>query len=112
MSFISWDELPEREVAKGFHARMVHGEKATHSLWRIEEGSILKLHSHPHEQFTYVLEGALELDVEGDVRVLHPGESAYIPSDAPHMGKALRPCLVMDFFAPVREDYRDAERPR
>lgn len=108
MPFIQWDDLPERELAKGFHARMVHGEKATHSLWRIEEGSILKPHSHPHEQFTYVLEGALELTVEGDTRTLRPGEGALIPSGAHHTGKALHPCLVMDFFAPVREDYRDA----
>ncbi len=42
--------------------------------------------------------------------VLQPGMTAFIPSGVVHSGKAFTECKVIDFFIPVREDYRELEK--
>ncbi len=106
MAFIQLDDLEEREIIPGFHARFVHSDHMTLASWRIEAGAILKLHSHPHEQVTLVIEGQLELTMEGETRTLGPGAVAVIPANIPHNGLALSDCKVIDAFYPVREEFR------
>ena len=60
----------------------------------------------PGYEVVNVLEGVLELTVNGEVSRLEPGDVFVIPPDAPHSGRALTACRVLDVFAPVREDYR------
>jgi len=40
--------------------------------------------SHEGEELVHVLEGTLALEVEGELHELHPGDSAYYPSDRKH----------------------------
>jgi quercetin dioxygenase-like cupin family protein len=100
--------LPEREVFPGFRGRMMHTDRVTLAWWTIDAGSELPQHSHPHEQTVIMLEGALALTVDGVEHVLRAGETLSIPGGAVHSGRALGPVRVLDVFAPVREDYRDA----
>jgi quercetin dioxygenase-like cupin family protein len=79
----------------------------TFALWRMDEGTVLPRHSHPHEQVVHMLEGALELTVGDERTLLEPGMVLVIPADVPHEGRALTAVRVMDAFAPVRVDYRD-----
>jgi quercetin dioxygenase-like cupin family protein len=53
-----------------------------------------------------MLEGTLELVVNGESHRLSPGQVFVIPPGAPHSGRGLTACRVQDAFAPVREDYR------
>ncbi len=106
MAFIQYNEIAEREVIPGFFARFIHSDHMTLASWRIEAGSILKLHSHPHEQVTLVIEGELELTMEGETRRLVPGVAAVIPANVPHVGLAVSNCKAIDVFYPVREEYR------
>ena len=106
MPKISLNDIESKELAPGFHARMVHSENMTLAYWDIEEGSLLPEHSHPHEQVANVIEGTLELVVDGETHTMTPGKVFVIPSNAPHSGKALTACKVIDVFYPVREDYR------
>ena len=106
MPKISLNEIESRELVPGFHARMVHTENMTLAYWDIEEGALLPDHSHPHEQVANVIEGTLELVVDGETHNMTPGKVFVIPSNVPHSGKALTACKVIDVFYPVREDYR------
>jgi quercetin dioxygenase-like cupin family protein len=101
--------LEEREIFPGFHGRMVHAERVTLAFWTIDAGAALPAHDHPHEQVVTMLEGELELTVDGEARVLRAGDVLAIPGGARHAGRALTACRVIDVFAPVREDYRAAE---
>jgi quercetin dioxygenase-like cupin family protein len=98
--------LPTREVFPGFHGRFVHSTNMTFAYWDIDQGSLVPEHSHMHEQVVNMLEGTLELTVDGHRQVLGPGQVLVIPSHAIHSGRALTPCKVLDVFSPVREDYR------
>lgn len=95
-----------REIFPGFHGRFVHSERMTFAYWDIESGSLVPEHSHMHEQVVNMLEGQLELTVDGHTRILDPGQVLIIPPHAIHSGKALTACKVLDVFSPVREDYR------
>jgi quercetin dioxygenase-like cupin family protein len=106
MPFFSLPQLPETEFLPGFRGRMVHAERMTLAFWQIEAGAALPLHQHPHEQVAQVLEGRFELTMQGETRVLTPGEVAVIPPETPHQGRALSACRILDIFQPVREIYR------
>lgn len=104
---IDWASVPVRTVIPGFHGRFAHSSMMTFALWDIEEGAVLPVHAHPHEQVAHVLEGRFELTVEGVVRVLTAGMVGVVLPNQVHSGRALSACRILDVFAPVREDYRD-----
>ncbi len=106
MPFVRLEEIKEKEIAPGFRARMVHAEHMTVAHWNITQGSSLPEHSHPHEQYSILLEGQFELTVGDETEVLSPGLVAVIPGGITHGGTALTDCRIVDIFHPVREDYR------
>lgn len=105
-AFITLHELPERELLPGFHARLIHTDHTTVAHFRVEKGSVLPEHAHPHEQITNLIAGEFEMTVGGETRLCRAGESVCIPSGVPHAGRALSDCLIIDVFNPAREDYR------
>ena len=98
--------LPERELAPGIFARLMHGTAITVMRVRLEAGAQLPRHAHPHEQVTTVLSGHLQLTVGDTVHEMGPGTSTVIPSGTPHHALAVEPTDVLDVFTPVREDLR------
>ena len=106
MTYISLHNIQEKEIAPGYRARFVHGDKLTLAYWDVDSGAEMPEHSHPHEQMANVLEGKFELTVDGESRILEPGQVAVILSNVPHGGKAITPCRLLDVFHPTRDDYR------
>ena len=106
MPITDYAAVAVRDIAPGFHGRYLHSDHITQGRVDIDFGAILPEHSHPHEQWTTVLTGALELTVGGVTHVLRPGQVAYVPPATVHSGRALEPCQVIDVFHPAREDYR------
>ena len=99
-------ELPIREIFPGYRARMVHSGNTTHSWLDIDAGAAAPEHQHPHEQVVNVLDGTLELTVDGTVYVLPAGSTFIIPPNVPHAARALTACSALDVFTPTRDDYR------
>ena len=84
------------------------GELAMINYIEMTPGAVVPVHSHPHEQLGYVVWGTIALDVAGDVTVLGPGDGYTLAGGVEHSGTAgFEGCLVIDVFAPVREDYRE-----
>jgi len=106
MPLITLESLPVREIFPGLRARLVHTDRVTHSWVEVDEGATFPEHHHPHEQIVSVLEGRLELTVNGTRHELTRGSVFVIPPDVPHSGRGLTRCLVLDAFAPNRDDYR------
>lgn len=106
MPLIDIDGLREQEPAAGFKARFLHTDNMTLAFWTVAAESNLPLHAHLHEQVVVVLEGEFELTVKDQVYRLSPGKAFTIPSDAPHSGRAVTDCRILDVFYPLREDYR------
>ncbi len=106
MPFVKTENLPEKEIVAGIRGRFVHTDNMTVGHIAIAAGAVLPAHAHPHEQVTNLLEGEFEMTLDGETRVLTPGDAAVIPSNAPHSGKALSDCRLIDVFQPARDDYR------
>ena len=106
MPFIDRNKFERRDLFPGFHGHFIHTEKMTLIHWKIDRGSLLPEHSHPHEQVVNMLSGRFELTIDGATRVLHEKMVAVIPSHAVHSGRAITDCRIIDVFYPIREDYR------
>lgn len=98
--------LAVRELFPGLRARLIHTDRQTHSWVEVDAGASFPEHQHPHEQVVCVIEGELELVVEGATHRLTPGVVFVIPPDARHSGRGVTACRVLDVFSPARDDYR------
>jgi len=54
-----------------------------------EPGAAKQAHSHEGQEFDYVLEGTLKMDLAGNELYLKPGDSVYYDSSLPHAMYAL-----------------------
>ena len=105
MGFIELSVLPELEIAKGIRAHVVTTDTVTVLHVKIEEGALLPEHSHYNEQVVNVIEGELELTVEGKKYTLMPGNVMVLEPNVVHSGRAVKACRVVDVFHPVRKDF-------
>ena len=106
MPLIQLDRVSVREIFPGLRARLVHTDRVSHSWVEVDAGAAFPEHQHPHEQIVNVLEGELELVVEGVTYRLTPGAVFVIPPNVKHSGRGVTACRVLDAFAPARDDYR------
>lgn len=106
-----WEDLPKEPLKEGIDRRLVSGDKAMVAHVYLKKDAVVPTHTHPNEQFTYILEGALEFTLgEGAATktvVVRAGDILHIPSDLPHMAVALEDTLDVDIFAPPRQDWLD-----
>ncbi len=106
MPFINLAEIKEREMVNGFRAKMIHSQNMTVVFWDVKAGSSLPNHSHTNEQITTVTKGTFQFTIEDETKIIEPGFTVIIPSNAKHQGNAITDCRLIDVFCPVREDYR------
>jgi quercetin dioxygenase-like cupin family protein len=75
--------LAALEAGPGYstaHEPVVEGERIQVGLMRMPRGTGGRPHSHPNEQWIYVLEGTLETDVDGVRSRVPAGSLVYIPA--------------------------------
>ena len=106
MPVVAIDQLPVREIFPGLRTRLIHTDRVTHSWVEVDEGASFPAHQHPHEQIVSVIEGELELVVDGTTHRLTPGMVFVIPPNVPHSGRGIKRTRVLDTFSPARDDYR------
>ncbi len=109
MSFFDISNVAIKELGPGLKARFLHSEKMTVSYWNLSAGAVVPRHAHPHEQIANIIEGEFEMTVDGQTRLLEPGEGVIIAPHMDHSGIAKTDCRIIDVFYPVREDYRQPD---
>ena len=77
-------------------------------VW-FDKGAVGEVHSHPHSQVSYVLEGMFEVFVAGKTQVLGPGGCFKVPSGAEHGAVCLEAGILLDMFSPMRRDFLGLE---
>lgn len=88
--------------------RFTGGAQMTVARVTLPAGSVLPVHAHPNEQFSVILEGALEFvgaGGEAPLLVARAGDVVFLPAGEPHGARALEDTVVLDVFAPPREDW-------
>jgi quercetin dioxygenase-like cupin family protein len=66
----------------------VEGDRMIMALMRMAAGTGSEFHTHPNEQWIYVLEGTLDSTVDGKRRLATPGTLLYIPANTVHKAGA------------------------
>ena len=104
MAIIDVARLPEIERLPGWRGRFFHSEHMTVAHYEFTRGSRVHEHHHPQEEIYHVLEGELELTVEGAAQVARPGLAVIVPGNARHSMKALTDGKVLIVDSPRRGD--------
>ena len=105
-----WDAMPKEKVTDAIDRRLVTGERSMLAHVYLAADSVVPRHSHDHEQFSYILQGALHFWIgedESEEVIVRAGEVLHIPSNVPHKAKALEDTIDLDVFTPVRQDWLD-----
>lgn len=82
------------------------GERMMVTLMTFKKEQQVGVHSHPHEQAGYCIQGRFELTIGGTPTVIEANASYIIPGDTPHSYRVLEDALAVEVFSPPREDYR------
>ena len=70
-----------------------------------EKGSVGAVHTHPHEQISYVVSGKFEFNIDGEKVIIQKGDSTYKQPNIPHGVLCLEDGILLDVFTPYREEF-------
>lgn len=104
MPFVDTRELRVIERLPGWHARYFHSANMTFAHYLFVRGASIHEHFHPQEEVYEVIEGELEITIDGVTQVARPGIVAIVPGNARHSIKALTDgrAIIVDY--PLRRD--------
>ncbi len=72
---------------------------------RFDKGAVGAVHTHPHVQISYVLEGKFEANIGGEIKIISKGDTYVTEPDVPHGVTCLEEGALLDIFTPKREDF-------
>jgi quercetin dioxygenase-like cupin family protein len=105
MEHFSWEKVKTEVLSEKISRKVITGERAMVAQVFLAKGAVVPEHRHESEQIAYIIEGALEFELEGRKLVVRKGEVLHIPSNVPHAAVALEDTLDLDIFSPIRTDW-------
>ena len=105
MRHYTWKSVPLEVMSSVISRKVISGDKAMVAQVFLKKDAVVPEHHHESEQLTYILEGALKFELEGQEVVVRRGEVLHIPSNVPHRAVALEDTLDVDIFSPIRTDW-------
>jgi quercetin dioxygenase-like cupin family protein len=85
---------PDYSTAAG---ACVEGDRMIVGLMRMAAGTGAEPHSHPNEQWIYMLEGTFQAKIGDKQLEAKPGSVLYVPANIVHSGKATQEADVVFF---------------
>jgi quercetin dioxygenase-like cupin family protein len=101
-------ELPREIVDDNLTRTAIRGDNSLITVnWIRPHHPDQPQHSHPFDQISFVLAGAMEFHVGDERFLVKVGEALQIPAEALHTARVVgdETALNVDVFAPLREDY-------
>lgn len=105
MDVVFEEGFHEVEAEPGVYlAQLAAGDRMSIQHLRMEPGSRIPAHSHPHEQAGFVYEGAQTFLLDEDTIVVGPGESYRIEGEEVHAveNRSEEELRAIDVFSPPR----------
>ena len=105
MPFLDTNSLPVIERLPGWHGRYFHSQNMTFAHYDFACGSSIHEHFHPEEEVYEVIEGELEVTIDGVAQIARAGLVAIVPGNVRHSVKALTDgrAIIVDY--PARHDF-------
>lgn len=104
--FVFGKDAASVEMLPGiFRKTLAYSEQFMICEVRLAKGAVLPSHSHVHEQSSNIISGSIRYTVGDETRVVGAGDSVLLLSNVPHSVEVLEDSLIIDTFAPLREEY-------
>lgn len=98
--------LNTKELVPGIVMNVVAvGGNVMQTYVTLKKGAQLPMHSHPHEQSSYVISGHMVFTVDGQEKDCPAGSGLIFRPHQPHGARVLEDSCVSDVFTPIREEY-------
>lgn len=106
--FVLKAQTPVEAVAPGVKRQLLgYNDQIMASRVWFEKGAVGALHAHPHSQVSYVESGRFDVTVGEETKTLVAGDSFFIAPESLHGAVCIEAGVLIDMFAPVREDFLD-----
>ena len=100
------DSIKTRDLGKGVKRTVLaYNDDLMIVEVEFEAGSAGAPHTHQHVQNTYVKEGVFQFTIEGNVVLVHQGDSISFPSNVEHGTLCIEKGTLLDVFTPKRDDF-------
>jgi quercetin dioxygenase-like cupin family protein len=103
MPFVDTTDLQVLEKLPGWRGRLFHSASMTFAHWEFDAGASIHEHFHPQEEVWEVLDGELEVTIDGVTRAARPGVVAIVPPGVPHSVRALTDGKAIAIDYPLRD---------
>jgi len=103
--------VPEEKINDKVVRHVISGKQGTMVYWKMKAGAHAAAHKHPQEQIAWMIKGTMEFRLGIERRTVKPGDVVVIPGGVEHEAYFPDDTEVIDFFAPVREDFLTGEAP-
>ena len=105
MPFVDTSSLRVIERLPGWHGRYFHSANMTFAHYDFARGSTIHEHFHPEEEVYEVIDGELEVTIDGVAQIARAGLVAIVPSNVRHSVRALTDGRVIVVDHPVRPEF-------
>jgi quercetin dioxygenase-like cupin family protein len=106
-----WSRIKKDNPSPGIQRQMVVGENVMMVRFTFEPFLVTPEHTHPHEQMTLVIQGKVKFFIEGEVKIVSPGDVLHFPPHNRHGATMLdEEVVLIDIFSPIREDFLDSPK--
>ena len=105
MEAFAWETEPIEPLNQRIGRQMLNGDAMTLARITLAQGAVVPEHSHPNEQIATVLSGRVRFRLGDEELVVDALASVLITGGVPHEVEALQDSVVLDAFAPRREDW-------
>jgi quercetin dioxygenase-like cupin family protein len=105
MPTVDTNSLRVVERLPGWRGRYFHSPNMTFAHYDFVAGASVHEHFHPQEEVYEVIEGEIEVNIDGVSQVARPGLVVIVPSGARHSLKARTNgrAIIVDY--PLRRDF-------
>jgi quercetin dioxygenase-like cupin family protein len=105
MPFLDTSNLRVIERLPGWKGRYFHTAHMTFAHYEFTRGASIHEHSHAQEEVYEVIEGELEVTIDGLSQIARHGLVAIVPGDTRHSVKALTDGRVIIVDHPARPEF-------
>ena len=105
MPVIDTRSLEVLEKRPGWQGRLFHSNEMTFVHWDFEANATVHEHSHIQEEVWHVLEGKLEVTIDGTKNIAGPSMAAIVPAGVRHSVRALSRGKAIVVDCPRREGF-------
>ena len=100
------ESVRKEDLGEGLERKILaHGGRMMMVKVYFQKGARGAVHSHPHEQVSYITKGSFEVEIDGEKQILKKGDSFYVAPAIPHGVLALEESTILDIFTPQRKEF-------